>query len=282
MNRVAYALPLAVALICAVPVVAPAQEGGTVLTPKQRERERKGFSAFAATRYQEALDIYADLYADFHDPIYLRNIGRCHYKLRHPDEAIASFDEYLLKYKRISPSERAEIDGWIKDMRELQKSAGPPAAAPPLAGPLPAAPPPAPLPATGAVGRAAAPLALAARPAPPPAVQLTQNAPAPSDDTATIRHVGMGALIVGGALAAAGGIFAAASWSKFNGANNGACLATAEGCGKAADTIEQRSTLSKLFLIGGATMGVAGGALLLFFPPSGPSRAAVAGVAGTF
>src|SRR5687767_8900926 len=96
-------LAVIVVLTCAAGALAPvqAQERGTVLTPKQRERERKAMSAYAATRYQEALDLYADLYADFHDPLYLRNIGRCHQKLKRPEEAIASFEEYLSKYKRL-------------------------------------------------------------------------------------------------------------------------------------------------------------------------------------
>jgi len=129
-------LALIALLACAAAAVpARAQERGTVLTPKQRERESKAMSAYAATRYQEALDLYADLYADFHDPLYLRNIGRCHYKLRHPDEAISSFEAYLLKYKRISADERAEVEGFIKEMEALKKQkaaeASPPETAPP-------------------------------------------------------------------------------------------------------------------------------------------------------
>ena len=56
---------------------ARAQEQRGQVQPRQRDRERKAMSAFAAGRYQDALNLYADLYADYHDPVYLRNIGRC-------------------------------------------------------------------------------------------------------------------------------------------------------------------------------------------------------------
>src|SRR5688572_20391693 len=113
---------LIVFLVCAAAPAAVAQERGTgTLTPRQREDERKAISAFAAGRYQEALNLYADLYADFRDPIYLRNIGRCHYKLKRAEEAISSFEEYLAKYRRISTAEREEVQGWIREMKALQQ-----------------------------------------------------------------------------------------------------------------------------------------------------------------
>jgi tetratricopeptide (TPR) repeat protein len=198
-------------LVCATGVLpAQAQEHGTVLTPKQRERERKAMSAYAATRYQEALDIYADLYADFHDPLYLRNIGRCHQKLRHADEAIASFEEYLSKYKRLSAAEIEEVQGWIAEMKELQKAQAP---APARSSrrrlrprPRPRrwsrpAPPPAPV-------------------AAPPPVELVQKAPPPDEGPRNVgvRRAGIGLLVLGGALAVAGGVFEATSWNKYNSA----------------------------------------------------------------
>src|SRR5206468_2507699 len=111
--RLIRALAAAVFVACAVggAVAAQAQAPGTVLTPRQRERERTAMSAYVAGRYQEALEMYADLYADFHDPVYLRNIGRCHQKLKHPDEAISSFEEYLARYKRLSATEIEQVQG---------------------------------------------------------------------------------------------------------------------------------------------------------------------------
>ena len=90
----------------------------------------KAREAFAAGRYDEALELFAKLYAQTLHPVYLRNIGRCHQKLRQPEKAIDSFNEYLAKEKKISADERKEIDGYIKDMEALRdeqaKQATPP------------------------------------------------------------------------------------------------------------------------------------------------------------
>src|SRR3954467_9650437 len=97
--------------------------------------------AFGAGRYQEALDLFVKLYAEKLHPNYLRNIGRCYQNLGEPDKAISSFREYLRKAKGVTPEERAEIDGYIKEMEELkqQRSAPPP---PPRPEPKLEAPPP--------------------------------------------------------------------------------------------------------------------------------------------
>jgi tetratricopeptide (TPR) repeat protein len=107
-------------------------------------RELKAREEFAAGRYELALDMFAKLYAETLHPNYLRNVGRCYQNLGQPDRAITSFHEYLHKAKGMTPDERAEIDGYIKEMQELKKqqeeaSAAKPAAA---ATPLPAAAPP--------------------------------------------------------------------------------------------------------------------------------------------
>jgi type II secretory pathway pseudopilin PulG len=149
--------------------------------------EMKARADFAAGHYDRALDAFAALYAQTLNPIYLRNIGRCHQKLREPDKAIDSFREYLGKAKKISAEERAEIDGYIKEMEELRadqaqaaKPAEPtPPPTPPVVAPVqPIAPaPPA---ADSSLGRApgvetplptdktAATTTLVAQPAPPP------------------------------------------------------------------------------------------------------------------
>jgi hypothetical protein len=281
------AVVLGVALAGAVGLSrsAQGQPATTQLTPQQRERERKAMSAFAATRYQEALDMYADLYADFHDPIYLRNIGRCHYKLKHPEEAISSFQDYLAKYKRLTAREIDEVQGWIADMKELQaKAAPPPARAAPPPATTTAPPPPGP--------RAPVPVAppvATVTPPPPPAVRLSEKAPPPAEPAranTTLRRVGVGALIAGAALVVPGVVFAASSWSKFNDAKDGKCLGTSEGCQKAADAIDRRATLSKIFFVSGVAAAVSGATILIFFPatePRGPAAMEVGvGVTGTF
>jgi hypothetical protein len=272
-----------VVLVAGTSASAPASaQEGTVLTPRQRERERKAIAAFAATRYQQALDMFAELYADYHDPLYLRNIGRCHYMLHHPAEAIDSFEEYLRKYKRLTPEEAEEVRGWIREMRDLQK----PAVAQPAPDtvPVPVKPAPPPVvtapPVVKAPPVAKAPIALAEpRPAPPVA-RLTERTPRPVVDHPGLRHAGAGALIAGGALVIAGAVLDAMSWSRYNAAKNGACLSTSGGCDKAADSIDQHKTLSKIFYASGAALGVTGGALLLFFRAPRPGEVAVGASGG--
>ena len=114
--------------------------------------EMKARESFAAGRYDEALQTFAKLYAETLNPIYLRNIGRCQQKLKQPDKAIDAFHDYLIKGgKKISADEKAEINGYIKEMEALRdeqaskQQAAPPPVSPPSAAPvqpIPAAPPP--------------------------------------------------------------------------------------------------------------------------------------------
>jgi len=83
--------------------------------------EKKAVENFAAGRYDESLELFAKLYAETLNPVYLRNIGRCQQKLRHPDKAIDAFKDYLAKGKKISADERAEINGYIKEMEALRE-----------------------------------------------------------------------------------------------------------------------------------------------------------------
>ena len=122
--------------------------------------ERKAIQAYAAGRYEEALDLYAKFYADTLNPVYLRNIGRCHEKLKQPDKAIDAFHDYLAKGgKKISADEKAEINGYIKEMEALRDEQAGKQQAPP---PVPVAPAPAPV-------QPIQPIAAAPQPeAPPP------------------------------------------------------------------------------------------------------------------
>src|SRR5688572_7224818 len=67
-------------------------------------RELEGRALFAKGDYKQALDVFAQLFAEKGDPIYLRNIGRCYQKLRQPEKAIDSFREYLRR-ARVKPRE---------------------------------------------------------------------------------------------------------------------------------------------------------------------------------
>ena len=136
-----------------------------------RQNEMKAREAFAAGRYDEALQLFAKLYAETLHPVYLRNIGRCHQKMRAPDKAIDAFRDYLAKAKKVSTDERAEIEGYIKDMEALRdeqaRAAAPPIAPAPVGPPPPAAPPP--------PSSAANPMMLTASPAPAAAAPVSKR-----------------------------------------------------------------------------------------------------------
>ena len=112
--------------------------------------EMKAREAFAAGRYDEALQTFAKLYAETLNPIYLRNIGRCQQKLKQPDKAIDAFHDYLIKGgKKISADEKAEINGYIKEMEALrdeqaakQQATPPVTPVQPIQPPQPEGPPP--------------------------------------------------------------------------------------------------------------------------------------------
>lgn len=116
-------------------------------------QDQKAVQAFAAGRYDEALELYAGLYSNSFNPIYLRNIGRCYQKLKQPDKAIDKFRDYLEKAKKLTPDEKAQINGYIKEMEALRdeqaskQQATPPAVVPvapvqPIPPPQPEGPPP--------------------------------------------------------------------------------------------------------------------------------------------
>ncbi|HEY4394245.1 MAG TPA: tetratricopeptide repeat protein [Polyangia bacterium] len=142
-------------------------------------RETEGRSWFAKGEYEKALDLFAELFAENNDPVYLRNIGRCYQKLRRPEKSIDAFREYLRR-AHVRPSEREEINGFIKEMQDLQASQAGTAPTAPAAAPKPfepAAPPP-PSPAAPAAEAAPAPVVPAASP-PASAAGATETSTAP-------------------------------------------------------------------------------------------------------
>jgi len=192
----AAALVLSVATIGIVPSPAVAAKAKAAKEKKDKDpREMQAREAFAAGSYKEALDIYTKLYAAKLHPTFLRNIARCYQNLGEPERAISSFREYLRKAKDMPTEERAEVEGYIKEMEELQqKNAA--AAAPPTPAPQPlpvAAPPPA----------EPQPIVVVKEPAPPPA-----PAPAPFYKRAWFWGV-VGGVVVAGTAAGlwAGGVF---------------------------------------------------------------------------
>jgi tetratricopeptide (TPR) repeat protein len=171
-------------------VVVLAQAAGPAHAAGNENPDLKARTLFAAGEYQQALDIYASLYAETLHPTYLRNIARCYQNLGEPDKAISSFKEYLRKARELTPEQRKEIDGYIAEMEQLKRSRVAAVAPPPVA-PLPVAPPPAapPPPAT----EQAAPLVG------PTTVTATHE---PADDSAPIYTRTWFWLVVGGVAAA--------------------------------------------------------------------------------
>jgi len=145
----------------AVLVVAVTSRDGAAAAAGDHQNEMKAREAFAAGRYDDALQLFAKLYAETLHPVYLRNIGRCHQKMREPQKAIDAFKDYLAKAKKVSADERAEIDGYVKEMEALRdeqaRAAAPPVAPAPVASPPPAPPPPLAPAATGPMMLTAAP-----------------------------------------------------------------------------------------------------------------------------
>jgi hypothetical protein len=166
-----------------------------------RATEMKAREAFASGRYDDALGLFAKLYAETLHPVYLRNIGRCHQKMRQPEKAIDKFREYLAKEKKISADERKEIDGYIKEMEAMQEEQAkqatppPPANPPPPVTPINQTPPP-------------PPNYYAAQPPPPTTTTSATlvSQPPPQEEAPIYKKwwfwTGIGVVVAGGVVAA--------------------------------------------------------------------------------
>ena len=199
--------------------------------PAQAEvdkREMQAREAFGAGQYQTALDIFVKLYTEKLHPNYLRNIGRCYQNLGDPDKAISSFHEYLRKAKGVSADERAEVDGYIKEMEDLKRQREAATTTPPANQNPPGVITPLPSSGTGTVeaGAGGAPGAVA----PPPTLTLTQPPPSPSatDESSPVYKKWWFWAIIGGVVAA--GVGVAAATGAFTKTNNAGCPANVQ-CG---------------------------------------------------
>jgi hypothetical protein len=95
-----------------------------------RATEVRARKAFAAGQYGEAIDLFAQLYAETLHPVYLRNLGRAHQMAGHGTQALDFFRQYLKKGRSITSAERSEIEGYITalEAQERERSRPPPAA----------------------------------------------------------------------------------------------------------------------------------------------------------
>lgn len=283
MHRLAAVL---VACALASPPLLPeavAQAPGARAAASKRERERRAQVAYAAGRYDEAIEILAALHAEFGDPVYLRNIGRAYQRLRQPERAIASFEEYLRQAPDLTPAERAEIQGFLREMEELLRARQPPAppapaAAPPA--PEPAPPPPAPAtaaprPTTAAQDpRPSAPLA-EQRPPAPARPDLTSPPPAPErPPMSTGRLAGLLTLGGAGLLAAGGGALLAGSWAEYRRGKKEGCPGGYYACDSIANRVEARSLWAKVLFGGAVVTALVGGTLVVVSPATEAGHAA--------
>jgi len=186
--------------------VAMSPSGPAHAAKRTDKRELDARQAFAAGQYQQALDLYAELYADKVHPTYLRNIGRCYQNLKQPEKAINAFRDYLRQAKRVTAAERAEVEGYIGEMEALQKQQAAEAAA--AAAPTPAPGPQPTLPVVPPVAPER-PANLVEVQQPPP--------PAPAEPTPFYKKAWfwgvVGVAVVGGVLGGlyAGGVFSSDS-----------------------------------------------------------------------
>ena len=167
--------------------------------------ELQAREAFAAGRFDDALTLFAKLYAETLHPVYLRNIGRCHQKMRAPEKAIDSFRDYISKSKKISATERTEIEGYIHEMEALRDEQAAAAKAAKVATPpaVVVTPPP-------ATTTSANPTTTGLGVVPPPSAEPPVLVSSPGTDASADKPVyekwwfwtGVGAVVVGGVVTA--------------------------------------------------------------------------------
>lgn len=201
--------------------------GASVARAATDPREMQAREAFGAGRYQDALDLFAKLYAENLNPVYLRNIGRCYQNLNEPDRAISSFREYMRKGKNIKKAERAEIEGYIGEMEALKKTqeaernAAASKTAPPATTAVAAGPPAGSAPTENKV--VITERDLAPKPAPPPPAIEVNTGPAPQpEESHPVYTRWWFWAIVGGVVAA--GVGGAAAAGVFTKKNDASCL----------------------------------------------------------
>ncbi len=107
---------------------------GILVVPRfafaDRSTEVKARRAFVSGDFKAALALHEELFSETLHPVYLRNIGRCHQKLGAAERGIEFLRQYLAKGKGITPDERAEVNGYIDEMKKrIADSERPPSAA---------------------------------------------------------------------------------------------------------------------------------------------------------
>src|SRR5687767_5026112 len=71
-------------------------------------RETAAARQFYAGKYEEALASYVDLAVSTRNPVYMCEIGRCHYRLGRTDEAVKNLRDCLAQ-AQLEPQKRREF-----------------------------------------------------------------------------------------------------------------------------------------------------------------------------
>jgi hypothetical protein len=109
--------------------------------------DRQAKKACLSGDYAKGVSILADLYVETGDATYLYNQGRCYEQNVRYVEAAERFREYLRKAKKLSASERGEVETHIAQCEAAIAKSRPAEPPPPASpAPLPVAPPVTPLP----------------------------------------------------------------------------------------------------------------------------------------
>jgi tetratricopeptide (TPR) repeat protein len=131
--RTAHHLGIAVFFVVALGVAGVARGATPEETSKARQHFQRGRVHFDLKEYPQALEEWKDAYRYVQDPILLFNIGQCHYKLEHWDEALSFYRNYLRRAPEAKTGAPPVSTGPPSTSpRPVEPpSGGPPAAAPP-------------------------------------------------------------------------------------------------------------------------------------------------------
>ena len=111
--RLATVVALAL-LFVRCPTAALAQDDAVVA----KARYESGVRHFDLSEYDQALGDFKEAYRNKPDPVFLYNIGQCHRKLGHTDDAITFYQSYLRRAP--DAKNRDEVDRRIAELESLR------------------------------------------------------------------------------------------------------------------------------------------------------------------
>jgi len=109
------------ALLLLIDVPAHAQSGTGPSEAEFAEDEARGLfdaglASYEAGRFDDALGYFRRAYELSHRPLLLFNVGQCYDRLRHDEQAIATFEQYLSELP--NADNRVQVEARIRALRE--------------------------------------------------------------------------------------------------------------------------------------------------------------------